>query len=607
MRKKLALFALAASLSPGFVNIVDSAPTIVVFESARAQSDSRGGMEPYSVRPSILEVEPKLLKEQSGVSKKVWDALKRAQFAAAIELLFLYPDHDLYFLGRDAEMIFDAAQLLAGEEARRRLHLINISRANVRTSELLDYLADNGISKEEFARGRRIVFFDTGFAGTIPKKIVEFFPEFKDRIKTHLIISGTHEFPSTRSFLIELNPGVNEAALAQLHGTITIYEHFPRYTDRSTKFAEVNGKWEAMSPKSGDEMDGSVNKELSLGFMQDLKYSFQNDPELREFIRSLKEHWKELGEIISKNEKRPGDLRSALIRFLSVESGLDGSRKEALVRDLFDARLSGAKLARALKDLELEDLGLRAQPKSREMLALEVLKKNPHWADIMVEPEKEIPKAIAARDFQTLGAIADLVDDLEFFKTLIRNLDSEPWSQNKGALFRALLEKNNPYVNRLIADESLKHVPVAFVRDVVKFLIQFDRELLPNLFENLFAQARWAEMTEILMTLYERANANERKIMGLTSAKLLSPDRARFVTLLLELRDPNFVVEFARLFDLRMDQYPEVWEKLLEVMDRKDVLDAILLEVEEPIREMILSRLRGGSRLMCRDLFKSAI
>ena len=58
----------------------------------------------------------------------------------------------------------------------------------MRADHVLDYLEQEGISQRTLQAGKKVVFVDTGFSGTIPRTISEQFPlELRGQLVTHLM------------------------------------------------------------------------------------------------------------------------------------------------------------------------------------------------------------------------------------------------------------------------------------------------------------------------------------------------------------------------------------------------------------------------------------
>ena len=155
--------------------------------------------ESYLSRPDILELSPKSHDIGPG-----WEKMKRGHIELVAQALGLYPEHQIYFLARDAELLYDQARVLLQDnpEELERIHLLNISRANMRKDGVKDYLVQEGISKKTLEQGKKILFVDTGFSGTIPNVIVPYFPsQYHSQFSSHLMASSNPSHPSSRVFL----------------------------------------------------------------------------------------------------------------------------------------------------------------------------------------------------------------------------------------------------------------------------------------------------------------------------------------------------------------------------------------------------------------------
>lgn len=189
------------------------------------------------------------------------------------QILTLYPDREIYFLARDAELLYDLAILVSQSEPdlARRLHLLNISRANMRAPQLVDYLAQEGISEARLRAGTKVLFVDTGYEGTIPQAIAEnFSPKVRNAFATHLIVSRNVRHPSSRAFLTALNPAAAIVPPSTMNSSLVQYENSAHTTWPSSYFANREGRWVPMSPTHGSMTDGAISKETAQMFMEDL-------------------------------------------------------------------------------------------------------------------------------------------------------------------------------------------------------------------------------------------------------------------------------------------------------------------------------------------------
>ncbi|MCB0370310.1 MAG: hypothetical protein KDD45_13020, partial [Bdellovibrionales bacterium] len=244
----------------------------------------------------------------------------------------MYPEYEIYFLARDSELLYDFAKLSLQNDsaALHRIHLLNISRANMRAKHVKDYLAQEGISEEKLIAGKKVLFVDTGFAGTIPRVISENFSAAASaNLRTHLLSSSNNSHPSTRVFLGYMNPAVTEMSPSSLHGAIVSYEHIPRYTDRSSQFVQINGRWLPISPREGGA-DGAVNKGIALKYQEDLAH-FWAIAGAQNVFNNRRQIYRELQE----SRKDPAKLELKLKSLLNDS----GSTSDYLMLDLDDTLL----------------------------------------------------------------------------------------------------------------------------------------------------------------------------------------------------------------------------------------------------------------------------
>jgi len=391
-------------------------------------SDTRQG---YSERPNIETVVGKR-HEELGSS---WTKLKQAHFQFVAQLLELYSDSDLYFLARDSELLHDAAILVADQSELPRIHLLNVSRANMRDPNLGSYLEQEGISEAALLAGKKVVFIDTGFAGTIPEVIGSHFSDkAREKIKTHLIVSSVLFRSSSRTFLAPLNPAINTISPQKMHSTIIAYEHMARMTFRSDRFEKIDG---ILVPTGtlGKADDGSVNSRLAKSYMEDLKWS-AHQTETQLGVNSDRAHWKKwLLLLRSSDISREEKIRKVKL-FLRLSP-----KSEFIVRDIIDAQ-SNINIEAPITETEI---GLQVQDKKGIWPSkLELAKKFPDWKPILENPETEIPKAFAAGDFHILGAILDVLADAEIDKIVAIEIGKPPYTKQKIALLEVMVDSKIP-------------------------------------------------------------------------------------------------------------------------------------------------------------------
>jgi len=98
-----------------------------------------------------------------------WEKIKFAQIEAIAQMIESYPNDELYFLARDSEFLYDFAVALLKDDPKntKRLHLVNLSRINVKDPLVKNYLSQEGINSNLFRGDKRAILVDTGFKGSI--------------------------------------------------------------------------------------------------------------------------------------------------------------------------------------------------------------------------------------------------------------------------------------------------------------------------------------------------------------------------------------------------------------------------------------------------------
>lgn len=257
------------------------------------------GQELYDTRPDILSLESI---SHNGLGDE-WEKLKKAHLEITAMLFESYTDRHYYFLARDSELLYDFARLAArnNPDILSRIHLINVSQDNMNDPHLKDYLKQEGISEELLNSGKKIVFVDTGYNGTIPRVIAEKFSiKARGQLQTHLICSANSKHPSSRVFLSALDPSAAKKNPLSMYWSLYHYEHMPRFTDRSRGFVYSQNRWQAFSPISG-QYDGVVSKTLAKKYQEDLRnFVLKNE----EFLNKRREIWRQLFEINSEDASK---------------------------------------------------------------------------------------------------------------------------------------------------------------------------------------------------------------------------------------------------------------------------------------------------------------
>ena len=172
----------------------------------------------YLLRPNILDMES----QEHRLGSK-WDQFKKGHIEAIALILEMYPEHEIYFLSRDADLFFDQAKIVLKNDPERskRIHLLNISRKSVRAQHVKEYLAQEGLSLETLEQGKKFLFVDTALRGTIPRVISSYYPHrYSSQIQSHFVIADNGDYPSTRSFLMYVQNRAGQIKLDDLFDTI---------------------------------------------------------------------------------------------------------------------------------------------------------------------------------------------------------------------------------------------------------------------------------------------------------------------------------------------------------------------------------------------------
>lgn len=451
--------------------------------------------ESYFDRPDILEVAPQ---EHAGLMTQ-WSELKRAHIEAVAMFLEMYPDRELYFLARDSELLYDVARLALKDEPERlaKIHLLNISRANMRAENVQKYLAQEGISNETLEAGKKVLFIDTGFSGTIPRVLKEYFPaKYHEQLKTHLLCSSNPEHPSTRSFLVWLNSEVVNMSPGNMHGTIIGYEHMPRYTDRSSKFEFRQGQWHPVSTAVNSSHDGQVSKDLAQKYMEDLKLYFESNT-ASEIFKKRRSFWK------NTFAQPKESLTEYLKKLMANATDVDKKIIQSSILDINEM---------AKDKLNLEEFGLKKIINSASMASSnknELIKKFPEWKSILEDPENGIKKLFENNDLATLGKIIDTVKDKEINIIISKLAGSSDTTFNRNVIDVLILKKDISTLQYLAMDTfSQPHTKdmTELIAATIKAAVELkDVGTLQNLARYTYSQPHTKDMTEQFSALINGA------------------------------------------------------------------------------------------------------
>ena len=449
--------------------------------------------ESYLTRPDVLSVQAR----KNTPLMPGWEQFKRANLEAAAQLLELYPDSEIYFIARDSEHLYDYARIAARNDpaALKRLKLINVSRSNINTPGFKEYLAQEGLSEITLKTGKKVVFVDTGFSGSIPKTITDHFPvTIHNQIKTHLMCSMNPAHPSSRVFLTALNrtaPGLEPRVM---NGVISKYELMPRYFDRSHAYARINGRWTAIS-NTGTQLDGRVSKTLSRKYMEDLA-AYAMRPENAALLEKRRALWRNLHALAREGN---ADKTSRALKQMLANAPTDPFA-EAIVRDFIEAayrNLPGISAAiPPPARIGLAD----AAKNNRQLLAL----KRPEWATFLSDPAAGAEKLVKNGNWTLLGKICDEIVDNDFYVHMAKQLQMQNPSLQTRKFIKSLVRKGDQNVLRAIAKHAISGTQAVRMKDILRMLIETGyQEVIADVVKHVFVKSPLFSMKDLIRLAIE--------------------------------------------------------------------------------------------------------
>jgi len=201
-------------------------------------------------------------------SRQQVDLFKIGFMETIAEILELYPEHHIYFLGRDGEVLYDFARALTENTPDQfRLHLLLASRTILYHPEYKRYLEQNGIDEHSLEQGKKILFVDVGYRGSASQLIASLFPaKYGTYFHSHFLLSKNERIPSTRVFQMITSLYTDGELVCNLEG-------LPLYFNCGNEIILENSKWEAQCPiEKKDYSDPIfVDKMLAIERMGDIK------------------------------------------------------------------------------------------------------------------------------------------------------------------------------------------------------------------------------------------------------------------------------------------------------------------------------------------------
>jgi hypothetical protein len=395
----------------------------------------------YRERPDVFAVEPHLHENLI----RGWDQMRKGHTEAVAQILGMYPDRQIYFLARDSELLYDLARVLNRDDPKTlaRIHLLNVSRANMEAPDLHNYLEQEGLGLHALESGKKVLFVDTGFRGTIPAEISRGFPpRLEKQLQTHLLSSSNNAHPSSRVFLNSLSNRALKERPSNLENLMMTYENLPRYTDRSTSFAKVDGHWQPMHAFDSSHQEGIAAKDQARLYMEDIHaYGLKNETQnLYQTRKKLWTHFRKIADDTSLSKSQLVDHLQAILKRSNGDLSI-----EAAVKDFLDLKETNFTEGPRVFGSDLGFQGWNANPRAAilEEKTEQAMRRYPKWAKVIEDPNLEFATMIRKHQFSKINAITAAVSDDELTTALAKQLGkAEPTGALKNYL-RAQIKKPN--------------------------------------------------------------------------------------------------------------------------------------------------------------------
>jgi hypothetical protein len=219
-----------------------------------------------------------------------WQRMKLGLLEHAAMMEGFFPGRRIVYLGRDGVYQYYASRILSGRRGRDRHVLLDISRP------LLDLAEKDGSQKSLLssylapAKGAAALF-DTGFSGSVIRRIKSLFPGEYDHLKGSLHCSFSEEFPSSPPFLAAVDRGRGGKVEVLAEASM------PKGRYRANRLArDQRGVFALSTEARSDEDDGVIGTKLFPRFISDLKYTLTS-PRHMALFRSRALLWRELRDL----------------------------------------------------------------------------------------------------------------------------------------------------------------------------------------------------------------------------------------------------------------------------------------------------------------------
>ncbi|MBF0362815.1 MAG: hypothetical protein HQK49_17485 [Oligoflexia bacterium] len=405
---------------------------------------------------------------------------KRGHLELTAMLFALYPDREIYFLARDAELFYDTAKFLSHKlnmDFSSRIHLLNISSRNVGSGDLTKYLGLHGIDESKLKNGKKFLFVDTGFVGTIPKKIAT---KFKSNVNeknwhTQLVWSYNKKHPAFRSFLLEEDSSFPNCSMNASSGSK--YEEIPKFTDTSIDFEydddekrivpiSIKVKEERKERDNGDV----ISKKEAICYQKTLIQYLEKKENL-ELFKSRYQKWSKLYTLAQ--QKKKDELIKVIHEIFTDKMDNENIFDKTMVLDfldILDTNLPELKSGLNIdwsKDLKFLSTRMELQANDQDQRYYTeitsnkdaLLKRYPDWKEMNIIDD---PSKVSDKNFPELLKAVDVVLDRDWDTKVIKILGQNLIKEENKTSKKILIESMKKIINRGVYETLTKFVSEFF-------------------------------------------------------------------------------------------------------------------------------------------------
>ena len=320
---------------------------LLISQTAKVFAENRVA---YSSRSSILDA-----KAINHDLPEMSEDFMRAHLWATAFFLEMYPERDIYFLGRDAEQMYDVALFLVRDvpAQKSRLHLINVSRGHRNDAHLKDYLRQHGLHSP---LRKKVLFVDTGNTDKIINSILgELDPSDQSKIVAHYLNSSVSWIPSLRMFASWHDRPKEGSANPEFFNYPKLFAQgyegdLLHATETSNRYELINGVWEAVSSPLKTGHRSKLGQENWAHWL--------SQSSIKDEARELRLDFKAIHD-----ESRHANLQAVRERLKEFQHKYPRQLAEAVLYDYFETRLKNKNWSGYLG---AKDFGLTQDLLSRE-------------------------------------------------------------------------------------------------------------------------------------------------------------------------------------------------------------------------------------------------